>query len=74
MNETTYLAYGECYQVMPRAAVQQPIVIGFDMASGSDSAAVVDVKLVAGEDGSGLIYEMHQIDAKRSEAQPQEGQ
>ncbi|MDC7699559.1 hypothetical protein [Vogesella indigofera] len=21
MNETTYLAYGECYQVMPRAAV-----------------------------------------------------
>lgn len=47
MTENTYLAYGECYQVMPRAAVQRPAVMGYDMASGSDSAAVVDVHMVA---------------------------
>lgn len=54
MTENTYLAYGECYQVMPRAVVQRPVLIGFDMAKGSDSYAVVDVQLVAAEEGSRL--------------------
>lgn len=53
MTENTYLTYGECYQVMPREAVQRPICMGYDMARGSDSTAVVNVKLTTTEESSG---------------------